>query len=790
MSRPLYAAVVRVAARSDRRARVRDLLRGMIAGLGTVGDPGGNELFPLDNDDYDDADHEADFLARRSRRSGMLLNLDELVGVVHLPSSSVSVPKFRQTLRRSRAAPAMLHGSGVVLGVNEHAGESRPVTLHAEQRARHMHVIGTSGTGKSTLLLNLIRQDLERGDGLMLLDPHGDLIDAVLDLIPPTRLDDVVLVDPGDEAFPIGFNVLSAHSALEKNLLASDLVAVFRRLSTSWGDQMNSVLGNAILAFLERSAGGTLADLRRFLVEPGFRRQILSGVTDPEIVYYWNKEFPLLTGRPQGPVLTRLDAFLRPRPLRNMVTQRESRLDFGQIMDSGKILLARLSHGAIGAENAYLLGTLLLSKVHQLALGRQRQREQERRYFWLYVDEFHHFAIPSMASVLSGIRKYRLGLVLAHQELQQLEHVGDVANALLSNAFTRVCFRLGDQDAKRLEGGFANFSASDLLNLRVGEAICRVERAESDFTLRTQPIGATQTSSLREEAIHRSRERYATPRTAVEAALAEARDAGPESAEPSPPRTRTSRAKEARTPSTVPVAPGIPPEAMERSVPSPAPGAASAPTPPSAKAEAAPSAPAPAERPVDSRPVSAERKLGRGGAEHQDLQMRIKGWAQRLGWRATIEGEALGSRAADVALERSGVSVAVEICRTTTFVHELGNVRKCLDAGFDYVVATSVSAERLARLREVVEGQLTDAELERVRFLETEKIEAFVSELEIPQAEQESLVCGYRVTTRFAASGATPGARKTVNEVISRSLKRLQTRRSGPGTATDLTAAT
>src|SRR5262249_6373010 len=210
------------------------------------------------------------------------------------------------------------------------------------------------------------------------------------------------------------------HSELERTLLASDLVSVFRRLSTSWGDQMTSVLGNAVLAFLESDRGGTLADLRRFLIEPDFRREFLTTVRDREIVYYWQKEFSFLAGRPQAPLLTRLDTFLRPKTIRYIVAQKDSRLDLRRAMDEGGVVLARLSQGAIGEENAYLLGTLLVSKLQQLAMSRQEQRESERRNFYLYIDEFQNFITPSMASILSGARKYRLGLILAHQDLRQL----------------------------------------------------------------------------------------------------------------------------------------------------------------------------------------------------------------------------------------------------------------------------------------------------------------------------------------------------------------------------------
>src|SRR5207302_1234934 len=174
--------------------------------------------------------------------------------------------------------------------------ESSPVRLTPEQRVRHCHIVGASGTGKSTLLFNLIRQDIENGQGVAVLDPHGDLVDRILGVIPPERIHDVVLVDPSDEDYSVGFNFLSAHSDLEKNLLASDLVSVFERLSTTWGDQMGSVLNNALMAFLESSRPGTLADLRRFLIEPAFRSDFLKSVGDPDLVYYWQKVFPQLSG--------------------------------------------------------------------------------------------------------------------------------------------------------------------------------------------------------------------------------------------------------------------------------------------------------------------------------------------------------------------------------------------------------------------------------------------------------------------------------------------------------------
>ena len=372
---PLYAAVVRVAAQSASPDRLWDIARNLSSTLSIFAEPQGNELIPLRNDEYPLDQHVEDVLRRQSCRTGMILNSAELVGFVHLPSSDVRSPKLeRYTVKTKRAPQAVRQQSGVYLGDNVHNGESAPVRLSPEQRVRHTHVIGASGTGKSTLLFNLIRQDIDYGDGVAVLDPHGDLVDQLLGIIPKNRIQDVILLDPSDEEYAVGFNILCAHSELEKNLLASDLVSVFQRLSSSWGDQMGSVLNNAILAFLESSKGGTLADLRRFLLEPEFRSSFLETVSDSEVVYYWRKVFSQLSGNKSiGPVLTRLETFLGRKPIRYMVSQSANKLDFADILDAGKIFLAKLPQGMVGRENSYLLGTLLVSKFQQLAMARQKQ---------------------------------------------------------------------------------------------------------------------------------------------------------------------------------------------------------------------------------------------------------------------------------------------------------------------------------------------------------------------------------------------------------------------------------
>jgi hypothetical protein len=706
-SRPLFAVVVRILTRSNEPRRAEDIARGLRAALAPISDPSANVLVPLQNLELEYLEVCLDTIRRRTRHSGMILNSEELVSFVHPPSPSVQTPKLRRQMGKTKAAPAIASGHRLVLGINEDAGKENEVTLSPEQRVRHMHVIGASGTGKSTFLFNLILQDIHDGEGLALLDPHGDLVDAVLAQIPSERIQDVVLVDPADAEYPVGFNILSAHSELEKTLLASDLVSVFQRLSTSWGDQMNSVFANAILAFLESDRGGTIADLRRFLVEKEFRTEFLATVTDPEVVYYWTKQYPLLKGTPQAPLLTRLDTFLRPKPIRYMVSQKVNRINFAEIMDSGKIFLAKLAQGAIGEENAYLLGTLLVSKFHQLAIGRQQVSEAKRRDFWCYIDECHHFVTPSMASILTGARKYRLGLILAHQELAQFQRNSEVAGALLANPYTRICFRVGDEDARRLSGGFSFFEPNDLQNLGTGEAIGRIERSDFDFNLTVpfrEPPDARLAEARKQEVITASRKKYGTPRAQVEALL---------------------RTKAERDEPPLPKAAEAPQRA-EVSKPTPSPYAASVPTP----------VPEPAVTPAKT--LASESKpppdKGIGGNQHNLIRERIEMVARQLGYTASREHPAGGNQKVDVVLEKANRAIACEIAITTTVDHEVGNVAKCLKAGYRQVAVISHSEDRLEKIKQAVAACLSTADAARVSFYTPEQFIAHLQELAIHDA--------------------------------------------------------
>jgi len=707
ISSPLFGVTIRTIGQAQTENRAIDIASDIGNALIRSSRSQDNSLIHLSYEGYDFETRMDDIYLRESHRLGMLLNTSELATFVHLPSISVQSSKLERDTKKTKAAPDNITlGHDFVLGTNFHQGWQRMVTLNSSQRLKHTHVIGATGTGKSTFLLNCIVQDINQGKGIAVLDPHGDLIESILQWIPENRINDVIIIDPADSEFPIGFNILSAHSEIEKDILSSDLVAVFRRLSTSWGDQMNSVFANAILAFLESKQGGTLVDLRRFLVEKSFRDNYLKTVNDPNIVYYWQKEFPLLKSSSIGPILTRLDTFLRPKLIRNMVAQKKG-LNFEEILD-GKILLVKLSQGLIGTENSYLLGTFFVSKIYQAAMARQAISKETRNDFFLYIDEFQNFITPSMAGILSGARKYHVGLILAHQDMQQLtKYDSELASSVISNAGTRICFRVGDIDAKKFESGFSFFEARDLQDLGIGEAIVRIDRPEYDFNLTTSPLPERDyaiAEKTRDSVIAQSREKYATPAHEVQAFLGEMLR-GMEDVKVE---------KEIEKP--------IQQEQSKKEEPKPI---------------------QPIERPLSDIANSAEKKAI---SQHRYLQTLIKKMAESRGYKASIEEPTPDNQGrVDVSLERNGKKIACEVCMTTTEVWEVHNIEKCLAAGYDIVIECSTDRKIMENIQKEVEQKFSALIHTKILILDPEGLFAYLDNEIAKDASTETRVKGYRV---------------------------------------------
>ncbi|MBL7738912.1 MAG: type IV secretion system DNA-binding domain-containing protein [Chitinophagaceae bacterium] len=752
VSTPLFAATLRLYTQAKTQRAALSLLEKLCFAVTQASRSAGNALIPLPDEGYTIDQRVTDIAFRESHRLGMLLNAKELATFVHIPT--VQSKKLYSSQRKTKAAPAITRGHQLILGRNEHEGSVHEVSVSSEQRLRHTHIIGATGTGKSTLLYSMIAQDIAHGNGIAVLDPHGDLIESVLKAIPERRIKDVLIIDPSDSEYPVGFNILRAHSDVEKEVLSSDLVALFKRTSTSWGDQMNSVFGNVVIAFLESSTGGTLAELRRFLIEKSFRDEFLCTVQDPAIRYYWQKEYPLLKTNSVGPILTRLDSFLRPKLIRNMVCQ-ERGLDFEQILASQKILLVKLSQGLIGTENSYLLGSFVVSKIHQAALA--RQASEDRTDFFVYIDEFQHFVTPSMAGMLSGARKYHVGLILAHQDMQQLQKSeSEIASSVIANAGTRICFRVGETDAKRLSDSFSSFDEKDLLNLEAGQAIMRIEKPGFDCSLDTIPIQKeAQSEKLKQKIIDHSRHLYSVQRVIVEHEVSKG-------------FRNEYEEKRTSTPNHDPLPqPKADIPALEKRVEQ-----AAAPLISNEKPVVIPST----KRTSEESESIIRRKEE---SQHRYLQTLIKKMAEARGYKATIEAVTPdGGGKVDVLLEKDAHSIACEISVTTDTTWELHNLEKCLTAGYDCVVSCVTDKKSLSLLQKKIRDCFSEVQRKKITILEPDAFIGFLDSMAEVETTKEisTTYKGYRVKVSYDSLTREEMQRKreSVARIIMNSLRAIK----------------
>ena len=340
--------------------------------------------------------------------------------------------------------------------------------IRQTDRRAHIYLIGKTGTGKSTLLETLIRQDMTAGQGLALLDPHGDLVEKVVARVPDMRKTELIYFNVPDRANPLGFNPLERVPALQKPLAASALLEAFKKIwADFWGPRMEHILRNALLALLDQPQA-TLADILRLLDDRNFRRTVADRVANAQVRNFWLREYEgypaYFRAETIAPIQNKVGAFLANPVLNEIVTQPRSAFDMRRVIDEGKILLVNLAKGKLGEDTATLLGALLVTKLAVAALSRADMSQNKRQDFFVYLDEFHTFTTLSLATMLSELRKYRVGMILAHQYLSQLDP--QVRDAVLGNVGTIITFRVGASDAEVLEKEFSpEFSALDLTTL-------------------------------------------------------------------------------------------------------------------------------------------------------------------------------------------------------------------------------------------------------------------------------------------------------------------------------------
>jgi len=360
------------------------------------------------------------------------------------------------------------HDHLTIIGRTDFRGERRLFGMRLADRRHHLYVVGKTGTGKSTLLESLIRQDLMHGHGLALLDPHGDLVERVLTRLPDARRRDLVFLDTPNPELIWGFNPLRGVPPAKRVAAGSGILEVMKKLwADSWGPRLEHILRNALLALLDQPQA-TLADVLRLLSDDDYRRDAMKNVSSLPVRAFWLKEYEKYPVRFRleaiAPVQNKVGAFLTNPLLYRLLTTPGRPLDLRRVMDERKILLVNLAKGKIGEDTATLLGALLVSSLAWVAMGRTELAEDDRADFFVYLDEFHAFTTLSLATMLSELRKYRVNLTLSHQHLSQL--APEVREAILGNAGSLVSFRVGPTDAEILAEEFApNIRTLDLMNL-------------------------------------------------------------------------------------------------------------------------------------------------------------------------------------------------------------------------------------------------------------------------------------------------------------------------------------
>ncbi len=471
LSKMGYFAQVRIYSSSTTTERVMNNLRSVAASLKQFSTVNMNAFV---SNNVHNKEEVLDLFKKRVMEAdnSFILNIEELATIFHLPSSMVETPHISWIYSKKSEPPANLPVSDCCY-IGETVYRSNRIKFgikNDDDRLRHMYLIGKSGTGKSTLFETMISQDIQNGYGVGVLDPHGETIDRVLNYIPDNRIDDVIYFDPSDVEKPIGLNLLELDDPSQKNLMASALVSAIRQhFDYSWGPRLEYLLNYCILTLLEVE-GTTLLGVTRLLEDDNYLRYILHQVKDPVVVKFWETEFKNMKGNQKlvteaiAPIQNKVNRFLASTTIRNILGQRKSTINMWEAMNSGKIVLMNLSKGKIGADNANLLGALVVSRIQFMALQRAKIPYEQRRPFFLYVDEFQNFATGSFEEILSESRKYKLGLYLTHQFTGQLPE--ELLKAVYGNVGTIAAFSLGAPDARALASEFAPyFNEEDIISL-------------------------------------------------------------------------------------------------------------------------------------------------------------------------------------------------------------------------------------------------------------------------------------------------------------------------------------
>src|SRR3989344_1809263 len=454
----------------------------------------------------------------------MVLGTDEIVSLFHFPTAGMETPRIDSVKAREAAPPSILPVSGTLIGESVFRSEHRPVFISDEDRRRHVYIIGQTGTGKSNLMVTMAVNDIKNGKGVAVVDPHGDLVDTILGLIPPERFQDVIVFDPSDLARPLGLNMLEYDPACpeEKTFIVNEMQRIFNKLFSqeTMGPMFEQYMRNALLLLMENGATepATLMDVPRIFTSEEYRNQKLAKCQNPVVKDFWEREAVQAGGEAalqnMTPYITsKFNNFIANDYLRPIISQPKSAFRFREAMDSNKIVLVNLSKGRIGDINASLLGMIIVGKMLMAALSRVDIPQEQLKDFNLYIDEFQNFTTDSIATILSEARKYRLNLVIANQFIAQLEE--KIRDAAFGNVGSMIVFRIGAADAESFVKQFDPvFNANDMVNIDNFNAYVKLlvnGQTTKPFNIRTLPSPKTD-EAVRQKIKEQSRLAYGLDR--------------------------------------------------------------------------------------------------------------------------------------------------------------------------------------------------------------------------------------------------------------------------------------
>ncbi|MCL5666830.1 MAG: type IV secretion system DNA-binding domain-containing protein [Patescibacteria group bacterium] len=540
-SRPGYKANIRLVTSSAVPGNAQMHMRNLLASFLQFNMPPFNGLHARKRDKTDIL---KDYIFRVFRDYGRkdILNTEELSSLWHLPTPYIETPNIKWLTAKKAPPPLNAPAEGLLLGKNIYRGVETPIYMTRSDRRRHTYILGRTGGGKSWLLANMAIQDIKNGEGLCVIDPHGDLVQDILSRCPKERAEDIIVFEPFDMERPIGLNMLEVDSEEQKDFAVQEMIQIFYKLVTDpamLGPMFEHNMRNAMLTLMaDEEHPGTITDIPRIFTDTDFQKYKIGKVRDPVVRLFWEKEMAKTSdfhkSEMLGYLISKVGRFVENSMMRNIVGQPKSGFNFRKIMDEGKVLLVNLSKGRTGEINAKLLGLILVSKIQIAAMSRADIPEDQRKDFYLYVDEFQNFITDAFSSILSEARKYKLNLVIAHQYLGQLEQQAgaqgagskDLRDAVFGNAGTMVIFRTGAEDAEVLAKEFApTFNQFDLVNIERFSTYVRLMingTASKPFNMNTIPLSAEKNDELAQAIRQLSRLKHGRPRAEVESEILEA----------------------------------------------------------------------------------------------------------------------------------------------------------------------------------------------------------------------------------------------------------------------------